>query len=264
MSAVLRALWAALTVAICAFLIVPIALSIVAGLTVSWADGPASGLTLRWIVQVWGSYHDTVWLSLAIAAATLAVTLVCGVPLAYVLAVGGGRTARAFEELIAAPIAIPGLALALALIESYGGYRAFRTSWLFIVAGHVLFTLPFMTRSVLAVMQSLDLRSLEEGAASLGAGFAHRFVTVVLPNARPGILAGALMVFTLSIGEFNLTWLLHTPLTTTLPVGLADAYASLRLEIASAYTVLFFVMIVPVLVGLQWIARWSARRGLAG
>ena len=70
------------------------------------------------------------------------------------------------------------------------------------------------------------------------------------------------MVLTLSVGEFNMTWLLHTPLTKTLPVGLADAYASLRLEIGSAYTVVFFVMIVPLLLALQWISRPPRRRAV--
>jgi putative spermidine/putrescine transport system permease protein len=59
------------------------------------------------------------------------------------------------------------------------------------------------------------------------------------------------MVVTLSIGEFNLTWMLHTPLTKTLPVGLADSYASMRLEIASAYTLFFFFMIIPLLLLMQ-------------
>ena len=59
------------------------------------------------------------------------------------------------------------------------------------------------------------------------------------------------MTFTLSIGEFNLTWMLHTPLTKTLPVGLADSYASMRLEVASAYTLIFFILIVPVLILMQ-------------
>ena len=78
-----------------------------------------------------------------------------------------------------------------------------------------------------------------------------------------GILAGALMVVTLSMGEFNLTWLLHTPLTKTLPVGLADAYASLRLEIGSAYTFLFFVMIIPLLLALQIASRPKPTRHAA-
>jgi putative spermidine/putrescine transport system permease protein len=71
----------------------------------------------------------------------------------------------------------------------------------------------------------------------------------------PGIVAGALTVLTLSVGEFNLTWMLHTPLTQTLPVGLADSYASMRLEIASAYTLIFLLMLLPLLVGVQVVAR---------
>ena len=63
------------------------------------------------------------------------------------------------------------------------------------------------------------------------------------------------MVVTLSMGEFNMTWLLHTPLNKTLPVGLADAYASLRLEIGSAYTLVFFIMIVPLLLAMQALSR---------
>jgi putative spermidine/putrescine transport system permease protein len=116
---------------------------------------------------------------------------------------------------------------------------------------------------VLAVLASIDLRTLEEGARSLGASFTQRFFGIVLPNARAGILAGALMVVTLSLGEFNMTLLLHTPLTPTLPVGLADAYASLRLEVGSAYTLIFFVIIIPLLIAMQWasqpIARTSAK-----
>ena len=139
----------------------------------------------------------------------------------------------------------------LALILTYGGFRDFRSSWAFILVGHVLYTLPFMVRSVLAVLSSMDFRTLEEGAASLGAGFWQRFTGIVIPNCRSGILAGSLMVVTLSVGEFNLTWMLHTPLTKTLPVGLADSYASMRLEVGSAYTVVFLIMIIPLLMALQ-------------
>ena len=76
---------------------------------------------------------------------------------------------------------------------------------------------------------------------------------------RAGLPLVIIMVVTLSIGEFNLTWMLHTPLTKTLPVGLADSYASMRLEIASAYTLVFFVMIVPLLVAMQVAGRRSKR-----
>ena len=243
------------TLAVCAFLIVPIFLSVLAGITVNYQQGIMSGLTARWLLAVWDGYRDTMVLSIAIALACLAATLLLGVPAAYVLARSQSRWTRTLEELLVLPVAVPGLATALALIVTYGAVGEFRTSWLFILVGHILFTLPFMVRSVLAVMLAVDLRTLEEGAASLGANFRQRFFGVVLPNCRSGIAAGSLMVLTLSVGEFNMTWLLHTPLNKTLPVGLADAYASLRFEIGSAYTLIFFALIVPLLLLTQALAR---------
>jgi putative spermidine/putrescine transport system permease protein len=242
------------TLAVAAFLVVPAFLSILAGVTSNYFVGIRSGVTLQWVAQVLSLYGDTILRSLVIALATLAATLVVGVPAAYALHRRGGRLARVIEEVITLPLAIPGLAIALALLLTYGGMAEFRRSWLFILVGHVVFTLPFMVRSVIAVLAAIDVKLLDESAASLGASAWRRFRDVIVPNARPGILAGSLMVVTLSLGEFNLTWMLHTPLTKTLPVGLADSYASMRLEIASAYTLVFFVMIVPLLVAMQWIA----------
>ncbi|WP_427308784.1 ABC transporter permease [Cupriavidus sp. H39] len=255
------AYWAqlALTLAVCAFMTVPVALSVLAGLTNNIFVGLHSGLTTRWVEEVWGLYRNTIFLSLGIALACLACTLVLGVPAAYYMALRRSRVTRLIEELLMLPVAIPGLATALGLILLYGGLPWLRTSWVFILIGHVLFTLPFMVRSVLAIMSAIDIRTLEDAAASLGATRLQRFFTVVLPNCRQGILAGALMVVTLSVGEFNLTWMLHTPTTQTLPVGLADSYASMRLEIGSAYTIVFFLMIIPLLVIMQMVSALGAR-----
>lgn len=245
------------TLIVCSFLIVPVLMSITAGLTENYFIGVKSGLTLRWVEEVLDLYLDTIFLSIYIALATLVSTLILGVPTAYVLAKKENNLSKMFEEFLVLPIAIPGLAIALALIITFGEYRDFRASWSFILVGHIIFTLPFMIRSVLAVLKSIDFKVLEEGAASLGAGFWQRFFTIIIPNCLPGILAGSLMVLTLSIGEFNLTWMLHTPLTKTLPVGLADSYASMRLEIGSAYTLIFLVMILPLLIALQFFGNFD-------
>ena len=250
----------ALTLLVAAFLIVPAILSMLAGVTANYFRGIRSGLTLQWVMQVWELYADTIVRSFAVALITLAVTLIVGVPAAYALHVRGDRLARAVEEIITLPLAIPGLAIALALLLAYGGLSDFRRSSLFIVAGHVVFTLPFMVRSVIAVFALIDVKTLDESASSLGASAWRRFRDVIVPNAVPGILAGSLMVVTLSLGEFNLTWMLHTPLTKTLPVGLADSYASMRLEVASAYTLVFFVMIIPLLVAMQIFADRAGRQ----
>jgi len=239
-------------------------MSILAGLTVNYFRGVASGLTLRWLGEVWTQYHASVFLSLEVAALTLAITLLTGVPAGYALARSRTRLSRMVEELLVMPVALPGLASALGLLVVYGGVTAFRMSLLFIVVGHVVFTLPFMVRPVAAVCASNDLRTLEEGAASLGATFVQRFFTVVLPNARAGVVAGALSVLTLSIGEFNLTWMLHTPYTKTLPVGLADTYASMRIEVGSAYTILFLIMTLPLMIAMQRLGVDPAGAGSAG
>jgi len=247
------------TLLACAFLLVPTVQSVLAGLTANYFRGLSSGLTLKWVAEVWTLYADSIFLSIWLAVACLVVTLVLGVPAAYALARNPGRLSRILEEFISLPLAVPGLALALALLQLYGAQQGFRGHWSFILVGHVLYTLPFMVRAVQAVLAAIDLKTLEEGAASLGAGPARRFVDIVVPNALPGILAGSLTVVTLSIGEFNLTWMLHTPLLKTLPVGLADSYASMRLEIASAYTLVFFVMIVPLLMAMQWASARAQR-----
>lgn len=248
-----QAPWAlvAVTALVALFMVAPIALSVMAGLVNNYSAGLKSGLTLRWVGQVWDNYGSTVGWSLVLALLCVVGNLVIGVPCAYALARSRSRAARLLEELLTLPVAVPGLASALALILAYGTLAGFRQSFAFILVGHMVFTLPFMVRTVASAFQKDELRSLEEAARSLGASFSQRFLGVLVPAVLPAIVAGSLMVFTLSVGEFNLTWMLHTPLTRTLPVGLADSYASMRIEIGSAYTLVFLIVILPVLWGLQ-------------
>ncbi|WP_367065800.1 ABC transporter permease subunit [Oryzisolibacter sp. LB2S] len=242
------------------FMVAPMLLSVLAGLVNNYSTGIRSGLTLRWLREVWEVYGSTVGASLVIAALCVVATALLGVPCAYALARSRSRLARAFEELLTLPVAVPGLATALALILVYGQMAAFRQSFAFILVGHIVFTLPFMVRTVASAFQRNDLIALEEAARTLGASFPQRFLGVLVPAVFPAIVAGGLMVFTLSVGEFNLTWMLHTPLTRTLPVGLADSYASMRIEVGSAYTLVFFIVILPVLWALQALAQLMQKR----
>lgn len=248
-----QAPWAlvALTALVALFMAAPIALSVMAGLVNNYSVGLPSGFTLRWLGEVWENYGSTVTWSLTLALLCVAGNLLLGVPCAYALARSRSPWARHFEELLTLPVAIPGLASALALLLAYGSVAAFRQSFAFILVGHVVFTLPFMVRMVGSALRRQELVALEEAARSLGASFAQRFLGVLVPAVLPAIVAACLMVFTLSMGEFNLTWMLHTPLTRTLPVGLADSYASMRIEVGSAYTLIFLIVILPVMWLLQ-------------
>jgi len=249
-----------ITAAVAVFMIGPMLISIMAGLVQNYSRGIESGFTLRWLGEVWNVYGSTVSASIGIALACVVCTVIMGVPCAYALARSKSRAARAFEEILTLPVAVPGLATALALILVYGGTTSFRQSYGFILVGHVVFTLPFMVRTVSSAFQREELLAMEEAARTLGASFVQRFLGVLVPAVLPSIVAGTLMVFTLSIGEFNLTWMLHTPMTRTLPVGLADSYASMRIEIGSAYTLVFFLVILPILWILQAVANYVQKR----
>jgi putative spermidine/putrescine transport system permease protein len=248
------------TLLVVLFMVSPILFSVTVGVVENYSVGWRSGFTLRWLGEVWELYGSTVGASVLIALATVVGNMLIGVPCAYGLANARRRWTIWFEELITLPVAVPGLATALALILAYGEVRQFRQSFFFILVGHMVFTLPFMVRAVAAAFRRRELVALEEAAATLGTSFAQRLIGVLIPAVVPSIVTGALIVFTLSIGEFNLTWMLHTPLTRTLPVGLADSYASMRIEIGSAYTLIFMIVVIPLLRLMQLGAAFVERR----
>ena len=223
--------------------------------------GFKAGFTTEWIEKVLELYGDTIVRSLGIAVAALILCVVIGVPAAWILVrEQRKRWAALMEEALILPLSVPGLAIGLGILLIWGGITSLRQSNLFILCGHVMFCLPFMVRSVMAVLRVEPIDAYEEASATLGASSWTTFLKVVVPVAMPGILAGALMVMTVSLGEFNISWMLQTPDTKTLPVGMADSYASMRLEVGSAYTFLFLVILVPILSLMQALPAWLARR----
>lgn len=226
--------------------------------------GFKAGFTTEWIEKVLELYGDTIVRSLGIAVAALVLCVVIGVPAAWILVrEQRKRWAALMEEALILPLSVPGLAIGLGILLIWGGITSLRQSNLFILCGHVMFCLPFMVRSVMAVLRVEPINAYEEASATLGASPWTTFLKVVVPVAMPGILAGALMVMTVSLGEFNISWMLQTPDTKTLPVGMADSYASMRLEVGSAYTFLFLVILLPILSLMQALPTWLARRAEA-
>lgn len=250
-----------LTLLCCAFLMLPVVQTVMTAFMANAFKGFSGGFTTDWLVKVITLYGDTIWRSFYLAVSVLVVCCIIGVPAAYaIVKAGKARWAWMTEEALVLPLSVPGMAIGLGILLTWGSVSWFRHSWLFLLAGHTIFCLPFMVRSVTAVLRIVPMNDYEEAAATLGAGPLACFWQIIVPLAWPGILAGALMVMTLSIGEFNISWMLQTPYTRTLPVGMADSYASMRLEIGSAYTVVFLVLIVPMLALMQRIPVLLQRR----
>lgn len=146
------------------------------------------------------------------------------------------------------PIAVPGIALAIGLIISY---PTMRPSGLLLVGGHVLYTVPFMIATLVPALSNPRIREMELVAVTLGAGALRRLVTITLPSIRTALLASVILVFTLSLGEFNVSFFLFTPIQQPLPVELYNSYITNRLEVAAAGTIWFLILVVPAAIILE-------------
>ncbi len=186
---------------------------------------------------------NSLWMS---AVATI-VAVGLGLAVARQSIKTGGRVGRALETLVALPWALPGTVFAVALATTFavnaplaGRFVLVGTPWILPLA-YMVRNLPVTGRSALAGSRQLD-NSLEEAAASLGAGRWRRLMKVVVPMLRPAILAGASLAFITALGDFVTSIVLYT--FETRPISI-EILSSLRLQdtgIAAVYGVLLMAV----------------------
>jgi sulfate/thiosulfate transport system permease protein len=131
-----------------------------------------------------------------------------------------------------------------------------------VVVALLFVTLPFVVRTVQPVLLELD-RDMEDAAASLGAGNVTIFRRVILPNLVPAISAGTALAFARAISEFGSTVLISGNLPFETQVAAVHIFGQIETDnttgAAAVATVLLVVALV-VLVGLDLLQRWAARR----
>ncbi len=147
-------------------------------------------------------------LSLAVIAIGLAVVL----PAALYARLRLPRVRRVMELVANLPFTIPAIVLAYGLIRLYGREPlALVTSPFLLAAGCVIVCLPYLYRTIDAGLEAIELRSLTEAAASLGASPARTLFAVVLPNMRTALIGAASLVFAMVMGELTLAVMLAWP-----------------------------------------------------
>ena len=127
-----------------------------------------------------------------------------------------------------------------------------------IVIAHIAFSIPFVTVVVLARLQGND-RALEEAAMSLGADELSAFRRVTLPLLMPGVLAGALLAFTLSFDDFVTTFFVSGVGSTTLPLAV---YSMVRKSVEPTINALSALLVIVTTVAVYFadrLARGSTR-----
>lgn len=218
--------------------------------TERWAIGSGGGILAQsWFGYVFDLYGDSMRFSLLLAILSVVVCIVVSLPAALFIVRSHSRFGRILEEVTLLPLSIPGIAMSIGLIQAY---TIVRGEWWLILCGHVLYTIPLMMRVVTNALRTFDLERLQTAAQSLGASQWHQFLYVIVPNLRHALIVGSLLVFAISWGEFNVSFLLNTPLNQTYPAALYATYTSNSFAVSSAATTIFLAVIIPILLALQW------------
>lgn len=248
----------AVTYLTCVFVAVPILATLVAATSVDFSRGPwGGGPTLDWFAYAWPPLAPVIGRSLAVAVLVVVLNLLVGGPLAWWVARHPSPLTRLTGHLVNVPLAVPGIALSVALV---GAYPMLRPSGLLLVLGHLVFTLPFTLAALVPALADDELRTNESVARSLGAGPARVLGTLTVPSCAVALAQAVTMVFALSFGEFNISFFINPPATPTAPFALFDSYSTQRLELASAQSAIFIAFVAPVLTAIAWARRRAPRR----
>jgi putative spermidine/putrescine transport system permease protein len=218
-----RHAFAGLVVLLYVFLIAPIAIVVIASFNAGrFLVFPPEGLSLQWYAKFLdsGPFVRSFLFSLRLAALVTVIATVIGAAAALYV-VRHARESGFLRLLLVAPLQLPGIMTALALLIFYYGVGLGGTSYLGLLMGHVVVCTPYAFLTVSAVLYNFD-RSLEEAARSLGAGPVTTFRRVTLPIIKGGVISGAVFAFITSFDQFPISLLLSGVGTTTLPIQVFD------------------------------------------
>jgi spermidine/putrescine transport system permease protein len=154
--------------------------------------------------------------SLVVAGAATVVSTVFGTMAALAMGRHRFRGFGATQAALYLPIIIPEIVMGAAMVTFFGAIHMRLSIWTVIIS-HITFCISYVAIVVRARLAGFD-RSLEEAAMDLGAGPIHTFFRVTLPLIMPGIVAGALLVFTISIDDYIVTSFVAGVGATTLPL----------------------------------------------
>lgn len=149
------------------------------------------------------------------------------------------------ESILYIPVIIPEVVMGISLLVFFA-MISFRLGLTTITLSHIAFNIPFVTLVVRARLHGFD-KSIEEAAMDLGANWLITFWRVTLPTIMPGVLAGALLAFTLSLDDYVITYFTAGPGSTTLPLRV---FSMVRFAVTPEVNALSALWILTVFVVL--------------
>jgi putative spermidine/putrescine transport system permease protein len=235
----------------------------------------------RFIDDSAGIFHDALWATLRIGLVTTVIALLIGYPLAHWMARMQSRLGHALVLMAVLAPMLTGIVVRtfawMTILQDKGVINTTLISWGVIekplplmynefgtVVALVHIYVPFMVLTLTGVIGRIDQR-LEQAARSLGAGRLRAFAEVTLPLSLPGVLAGSLLVFALSISAYVTPSLMGGTEVLTLPMLIAQQVGtSFNPNFAGALGVILLVVSLVIVIAYNRIlTRLSGEPGLA-
>jgi putative spermidine/putrescine transport system permease protein len=215
------------TFAVMLFVLAPLLVVIALSISNSpFAAFPPHGFTLRWYWKVVcdPDFQSAVELSVGLALAATVASLALGIPAAFVLTRAPIPGGAAIQGLLLSPLVFPTLIIGLALLQFYA-WVGMQTAIVNLFFGHALVTLPYVVRAVSVSLLLVD-HALEEAARTLGASRWRSFWRITMPQIAPGVAAGALFAFMVSLDNYPISMWLADARAVPLPILLFNDMSS--------------------------------------
>jgi len=214
-----------------------------------------------------------VLLSVRLALLVAAVLLVIAIPLAYWITFSRWRAKFLVEAVVALPLVLPPTVLGFYVLLAIGSRSPIGRLWEqwtghglaftfeALVLASILYSLPFAVQPIAAAFAQLDT-SLVEASATLGASRWRTFTRIVLPLSKQGVVAGGVLSFAHTIGEFGVVLMVGGNLpgvTRTISISVYDQVQGLQYDAANATALALLVFSFAVLAVVYALMRkpWS-------
>ena len=247
----------------CVFLYAPIVVLIVFSFNDSHRGGNVlwKGFTTKYYERAFANEELMLAFgnSLTIAVVSTIISVILGALTAVVLWRFRFPFKPLYEGLVSLPIVIPEICIGVSLamfFSTMGWTSTGNAAWPFnltnIIIAHITFSFPFAAMVIRTRLQSFN-REMEEAAKDLGASDYRVFKDILLPHMKPGLIAGALLAFTLSLDDFVITFFTSGPNAVTLPVKIYSMVRfSITPEINAASTLLILITLVLTFTALKY------------
>jgi putative spermidine/putrescine transport system permease protein len=201
------------------FLLTPLVVTVI----VSFGSSPVftlppAGWSTRWFERLPATQGliSSVLVSLQIAALSTAIALVLGTLCAIALVRGQFRGREAVATLLVSPLMVPGLVVGVAMLQAFRAYGLLDV-WVSLLVAHVVITLPYVARSVLAALSLFDF-TLIDAARTLGCSYPAALRKVLVPALGPAFLTSGMFAFLASMDNYPISIFFTDAWTKTLPI----------------------------------------------